>query len=234
MTMQEQHAGSGTGQYSTMALGEIAAQLPGSTAVLRSYKLDFCCGGGKTLAEAAAERTLPLARIEAELDALDAGAATDYPDQPLRLIDHILQRYHEVHRRELPELIRLATRVEARHKDHPQVPLGLAALLREMADELESHMQKEEQVLFPLMRAGGAPMIGHPIAQMRHEHDEHGERLRAIEALTGTLTAPADACPTWLALTAGLRKLVDDLMTHIHLENNVLFPQYAAAAAIES
>ncbi len=89
-------------------------------------------------------------------------------------------------------------------------------------------MQKEEQVLFPLMRAGGAPMIVHPIARMRFEHDEHGERLRRLEALTGNFALPADACPTWAALYTGLRKLVDDLMEHVHLENNVLFPQFAA------
>ena len=87
-------------------------------------------------------------------------------------------------------------------------------------------MLKEEQVLFPLMRAGGAPMIVHPIAQMRLEHDEHGERLRRLEALTGGFALPDGACPTWAALYTGLRKLVDDVMEHVHLENNVLFARF--------
>ncbi|HKY92067.1 MAG TPA: DUF542 domain-containing protein, partial [Nevskiaceae bacterium] len=187
--------GGTAGRFGALALGDIATHLPGSTAVLRRYKLDFCCGGARSLAQAAAEKSLPLTSIEAELAALDAAAAVDHPTEPLALIDHILRRYHDVHRRELPELIRLATRVEAVHKNHPQVPRGLADALREAAGELEMHMQKEEQVLFPLMRAGGAPMIVHPIAQMRAEHDEHGERLRAIEQLTRNATPPDDACP---------------------------------------
>lgn len=213
--------------FADRPLGEIATGLPGATAVFRRHRLDFCCGGGQTLAEAAGRRQLPIARIEAELAALDAGAATRAPTDPQALIAHILTRYHEVHRRELPELIRLAERVEARHREHPQVPAGLADMLREAADELELHMQKEEQVLFPLMQRGGHPMLLHPIAQMRSEHDEHGERLRRIEALSNDAVPPPDACPTWRALYVGLDKLGDDLMAHIHLENNLLFPVYA-------
>jgi regulator of cell morphogenesis and NO signaling len=210
-------------------LGEIAAQLPGATAVFRAHKLDFCCGGGKTLAQAVQDRALQLETLQAQLAALDASAVAEAPHEALPLVEHILARYHEVHRRELPELIRLAERVEKRHANHPLVPAGLALALRETAGELELHMQKEEQILFPMMRAGGMAMIAQPIAQMRHEHDGHGERLRLIEQLTHDIRLPDDACPTWRALYAGLRKLIDDLMTHIHLENNVLFPQFARA-----
>ena len=73
------------------------------------------------------------------------------------LIDHILERYHAVHREQLPELIRMARRVEAVHRDHPLVPSGLAALLEEAEQDLLSHMMKEENILFPLLKAGGNP-----------------------------------------------------------------------------
>ena len=97
-----------------------------------------------------------------------------------------------------------------------------------MQDELESHMQKEEQILFPMMLSGGNPMIVHPIGIMRHEHDSHGEELKALAALTGDLTVPAEACTTWRALYAGLAKLTEDLTEHIHIENNILFPKFEA------
>lgn len=212
--------------FEKRTVGAIAAELPGATAVFRKHKLDFCCGGDVALEKAAQAKGAPLDEIVGQLEALDP-YAVETPSDPDALIDHILRRYHDVHRQELPELVRLAKRVEAVHRDHPQVPAGLAAALEELAAELDTHMRKEEEILFPLMRDGGSSMIGHPIARMRLEHDDVGEQLRSIEALTHNCELPDGACTTWHALYAGVRKLIDDLMQHIHLENNVLFPQFA-------
>lgn len=209
------------------SLGEIAASLPGATAIFRRHKLDFCCGGSESLKRAAHKKGLDLAPIEAELARL-APEQNPIPDSVEDLISHILARYHQVHRRELPELRNLAVRVEKVHAEHPAVPVGLSALLARIQGELESHMQKEEQVLFPLMLAGGNPMIVHPIGMMRHEHDSHGEELRALAALTNDMTLPDGACNSWRALYAGLAKLAEDLTEHIHIENNVLFPRFEA------
>jgi len=220
--------------FANRTLADIAATLPGATGVFRRYKLDFCCGGRVPLAQAAADRGMPVRELEAELAAVAAlGLPTDRPEGTEDLISLIETRYHAVHRRELPELVRLARRVEAVHKDHPELPRGIAALLERMSTELEDHMGKEEQILFPLMRRGGHPMIAQPIAVMLAEHDDHGAHLRTLERLTGDFTAPADACPTWRALYVGANKLADDLIEHIHTENNVLFPRFQGASAAE-
>ncbi len=214
--------------FAGRALGEIAASLPGATAVFRRAKLDFCCGGGVSLATAADRKGLDLAGLEAELDALASdGVPLEASAETAALIDRIETRFHTVHRRELPELLKLARRVEAVHRAHPAVPAGLADLLEQMATELEDHMQKEEQILFPLMRNGGHPMIEHPIGIMMAEHDDHGAHLRRLEELTNDFTPPDGACATWRALYAGTRKLSDDLVEHIHTENNILFPRFA-------
>ncbi len=184
------------------ALGEIARELAGAAAVFRRYGLDYCCGGSQSLGEAAAAAGVDPRAVERDLAAL-APAPAEAPEEPLPLIDHILVRYHETHRRELPELIALARRVEERHAGHPQVPRGLTKLLEHMAEALEEHMQKEEQILFPMMRSGATPMVMGPIEVMEHEHVEHGEKLRQLESLTNRHTAPADACTSWLALYAG-------------------------------
>jgi regulator of cell morphogenesis and NO signaling len=78
------------------------------------------------------------------------------------------------------------------------------------------------------MRAGGHPMISAPIGRMRYEHDEHGERLANLESLAHGFELPDEACPTWRALYTGLRKLIDDVHEHVHLENNVLFARFGA------
>jgi regulator of cell morphogenesis and NO signaling len=211
--------------YAERQVADIAANLPGATKVFRDHKIDFCCGGKVPLAEAAAARGAPLADIESELAELETGEV-EAPQSSEELIDHILVRYHETHRAELPELIRLAERVEHRHADNPLAPRGIPAALLEAAEALDDHMQKEEQILFPMMRSGGHPMLHAPIGRMRHEHDEHGERLASLEHIAHHFELPEEACSSWRALYAGVQKLIDDVHEHIHLENNVLFPRY--------
>ncbi len=212
--------------YADRTVAEIATSLPGATSVFRAHRIDFCCGGARPLAEAAAARAVPLEQIEGELARLSPDAPREAPTETSALIGHILARFHDTHRRELPELLLLAARVEQRHVGHAQVPAGLEAALQELASALDEHMVKEERILFPLMMQGGHPVIAAPISRMRFEHDEHGERLARLEALTHGLVLPEDACPTWRALYAGLRKLIDDVHEHVHLENNLLFPRF--------
>jgi regulator of cell morphogenesis and NO signaling len=211
--------------FATRSLGEIAVSLPGATAVFRRHKLDFCCGGAESLEGAARRKGLDPAPIAAELAQLAPEAST-LPDSVEGLVGHIVERYHATHRRELPELRKLAARVEAVHAGHPDVPAGLADILARLHTELGSHMAKEEQVLFPLMLAGGHPMIAHPIAMMRHEHDTAGEDLTAVTTLTHDMTPPQGACNSWRALYAGLAKFAEDLTEHVHIENNILFPRF--------
>lgn len=214
----------------TCTVGEIAAQLPGATEVFRRHRIDFCCGGQRRLREACAARGVDPQNVLDALRQLTPSAITaTTPTEPNELIEHILHRYHDVHRQQLPELIRLATKVEAVHGTHPLAPAGLARHLQTMQEELLAHMAKEEQVLFPLLAAGGSPMARYPIGAMRHEHDAHAEQLQRLHRITHELTLPDDACNTWRALYASLQQFVDDLMQHIHLENNVLFPHFEGA-----
>ena len=149
-----------------------------------------------------------------------------------QLIAHLLVRYHAVHREQLPELIRLARRVEQVHGDREDCPNGLTDHLEAMAQELDSHMRKEELVLFPMITQGRGGMANMPIAAMRAEHDDHGSELRRLDALTQGITPPRDACTTWRALYTGLRSFRDDLIQHIHTENNILFERFAPAQVL--
>ena len=213
------------------ALGQIAVQLPGATAVFRRLKLDFCCGGQISLRQAALDKKLDLPVVLAELTTLERGSEAPETTAPAALIDHILERYHAVHRAQLPELIKMARRVEAVHRDNPQVPTGLADLLEAIEREMLEHMEKEEGVLFPILKAGGNPFVVHPIGMMRSEHISHGAQLDRLNAMTQDATAPEGACNTWRALYTGIAQLTDDLINHIHLENNVLFPQFEPVQA---
>ena len=212
-----------------LPLGQLAVDLPGATAVFRQLKLDFCCGGLISLRQAALDKKLDLADVVRQLSALQRTEALPENQSPSELIDHIISRYHDVHRVQLPELVRMARRVEAVHRENPNVPVGLAALLEEMELELLEHMQKEEGILFPMLKSGGNPYAGQPISVMRAEHTSHGRALDQVHALTHDMQPPEGACNTWRALYAGLSQFTDDLISHIHLENNVLFPTFEAA-----
>jgi regulator of cell morphogenesis and NO signaling len=214
----------------TQSLGSLAIQIPGATAVFRKLKLDFCCGGQQSLEKACTDKQLDLDSVLGEIRALQTQQAMPAAPSASELIDHILRRYHEVHRQQLPELVRMARRVEAVHRDHPQVPRGLADHLETMEQELLEHMAKEEQILFPLLKQGGHPMVVHPIGMMRHEHVSHGAQIERLAQLTQQHQPPAGACNTWQALYAGTARLTEDLIEHIHTENNLLFPAFEGTA----
>ncbi|MCB1992368.1 MAG: iron-sulfur cluster repair protein YtfE [Geminicoccaceae bacterium] len=210
-------------------VGEIAARLPGASGVFRQYGIDFCCHGDVPLQQAATSRGLDPRVVLEALNALDPAAAPLAPEETGALIDHIQTRYHDVHRRQIPELIELSSKVELVHLTHPDVPTGLADALERILGELEVHMKKEELILFPAMRRQAAARLATPIGVMRHNHDSHGRFLEEMARLTDDCVPPQGACRSWQALYAGAAQLRADLMEHIHLENNVLFPRFEAA-----
>lgn len=144
------------------------------------------------------------------------------------LVAHIEEHYHAGLRRDLPRLVDGARRVEREHAGHAAVPAGLADLLETFAAELESHMMKEERVLFPTLRTGArGGGVDMPIRMMEREHESHDEQLEAIRSLAHGFSAPADAPEAWQQLYAKLATLEADLRQHIYLENNVLFARAA-------
>lgn len=213
--------------YRDQPLGELALTIPRASALFRKLDLDFCCGGKQTLLRAATRKELNLEEIEAKLAALaEEPAEKDWHTAPLaEIIDHIIVRFHDRHREQLPELILQATKVERVHADKPNVPKGLAKYLTMLHQELSSHMMKEEQILFPMIKQGMGTQAGGPISVMESEHDDAGELLEVIKHTTNNVTPPPEACTTWKAMYNGINELIDDLMNHISLENNVLFPR---------
>jgi len=211
-----------------LTLGQVATTHPRSTLVFLRHHLDFCCGGGRRLGEACRDAGLDPANVIREIEAEGAARPSErWDDKALpELIAFILERYHEPLRADLPALIGAARRVERVHGKKPSCPRGLASLLELVAGELEQHMAKEEQVLFPAILGGSrAGAIHMPIRIMMQEHDDHGANLQRLRELAAHFVAPPEACATWRALYSGLEKLEAELMEHIHLENNVLFPR---------
>ena len=155
----------------------------------------------------------------------------DWRQRPVgELVDYIVANFHERHREQLPELIRLSRRVEHVHADRPDCPAGLADALEGLRQELESHMMKEEQVLFPLLVRGLNGPARAPVSVMRFEHGQHLNSLGLINLMTRNLSLPENACGTWRNLYGALEQFNNDLIQHIQLENDVLFLNASSAA----
>jgi len=225
-------------------VGEIVAEAPGLSRVFQRYHLDFCRQGGKTLREACGDKGLDLAEIvnalAAEREAQPPGGDNPADLAPAELVDHIVETHHGFLRRELPRLHGMAQRVATVHGGHTPSLIEVSRVFEGLFIELDSHMLKEEQVLFPAIKAlageeGAAPTfagpLDGPISMMRHEHDDAGAALARLKELTAGYRPPEDACNTYRALFAGLADLEEDLHRHIHLENSVLFPAAEALAA---
>jgi len=216
-------------------VGELAVEHPLATRVFARHGIDFCCGGGEPLGAVCVRRSLDIAALLAEIErelapAGGSGAARRWDQAPLPdLIDHLLATYHRPLDEELPRLAQMARKVHEVHgsKD-PALFAELLAVYLGLKAELDQHMMKEEQILFPMIRAGQGAMAMGPIAVMEQEHVDAGSALARLRELTGGYAVPEEACNTWRALWHGLEALERDLHEHIHLENNVLFPRALA------
>jgi regulator of cell morphogenesis and NO signaling len=214
-------------------VGELVAERPGRSRIFQAHGIDFCCQGGRTVAEACERKGIsaqPLVeQLEAEL--ADKSAAAQNPAElPLHdLADYIVQTHHNFLRRELPRLHTMASRVAEVHGGHTPSLVEIFNVFGGLEEELTSHILKEERVLFPLVaalsRREALPVaLDGPIGCMIHEHENAGAALSRLRELSNDFQPPTEACNTYRALFAGLKDLEEDLHTHIHLENSVLFP----------
>lgn len=223
---------------------DLVTEMPGAAAIFERYRIDYCCGGHKTLKDACDTVGLDATKIVAELEA--GGGANpaveehrDWQTTPLsELIAHIVGLHHAFVKQELPRLEALAKKVCAVHGgSHPELALIQKSFVG-MKQELDQHLQKEEQVLFPhiarveeAMRKGEpAPAVPfgtvqNPIRMMTSEHDDVGTELKAMRAASDDYSVPPEGCFSYRALYQGLEAFERDLHQHIHLENNILFPR---------
>ena len=215
-------------------IGEIAAEYPAASRVFEKHHIDYCCGGKRTLADACRVAGTAAGEIMEEL-AVSTPADRDWNSAPLaELVREIVERHHVWLHFELPLLDHLFALVAHSHADIRPVQRVFSQLKAEM----ESHMGKEERVLFPAilqmeaLRAAGKPIprppfatVQNPIAMMEHDHERAMRYLDELRDLTYGYDLPEGACHSLSMVYRELQALEKDLHTHIHLENNILFPR---------
>jgi regulator of cell morphogenesis and NO signaling len=206
--------------------------------LFEAARIDYCCGGKKTLAEVCQEKGLDpqafLATLDEGASPSDGEAVIDAAAMSLpELADHILKTHHAYLREELPRLDMLTERVASVHGGDDSRLREVRETFLALAAELASHMMKEEQILFPMIRrlevsdalpAFHCGSIANPIRQMELEHHDAGAALERMRTLTDEYTPPTWACNTYRAMLDALAHLERDMHQHVHKEDNVLYP----------
>ena len=230
-----------------LTVAQLAIAHPGALAVFTKYNIDYCCGGNRSLVEACHRLGLHPDQIRMEI----AEASPSDDVQALKpetwssglLIDFIVQNHHSYIKSITPEIEALLDKVCDRHGNDCLELLKVRECFLDLTEELALHMEKEEKVLFPLIRRmemnnaealSLERMVQGPITAMEDEHEMAGDLIKQIRYLSNNYTPPDFACPTFQITYRRLKEYDNDLMRHIHLENNNLFGRFKNSAAPSS
>lgn len=222
-------------------IGEIVAQDFRTAAIFKANGIDFCCRGHRTLGEALNEKGLSADDILKELDGIHTApkvSATDYDKwKPEHLIDHIVGSHHAYVRNQIPVITSYLDQICKAHGNAQPALFEIRKLFAEDANDLMQHLQAEESIVFPMIRdlsptssdfasTGCVPMsfFQQMISTMEREHEQEGIRWQKISDLTQEFQLQF-GCNVAHVTFSLLKEFYDDLTTHIHLENNILFPE---------
>lgn len=220
----------------TKTVSRIVLDHPECAGVLQDRHIDFCCNGGLTLAQACAARGLDAVDVAAALEkAMRPGtAAADADPRSLstgELVSFIVSRHHTFLRGALPFLVPLTAKVAAVHGDHDPRLREIQAEFNELREILDTHLDEEEETLFRevVTDAPDLEQVRRDVAGIRDEHKLVGGALHRIRELSDDYTPPSWACTSYRRLLSELRRLEDDVLRHVHLENDVLLPRFLVA-----
>jgi regulator of cell morphogenesis and NO signaling len=218
-----------------LTIGEIVANDFRAASMFKEAGIDFCCGGNKSLTEACIEKGADETRLIQQLDTLaltPISGAMNFKDWNLSFLsDYIVNTHHKFVLKNLPELVFYIRKIAEVHGNfHPEL-IEVASLFTKINEELLQHLKNEEQVLFPAIKeAENKPSpaliatIVSEITRMQGEHEFAGGAMDNINVLTQNYLIPEDACNTYRVTLKLLEQFEDDLHIHVHLENNILYP----------
>ena len=231
-----------------MTIRDIVANDFRAAAVFQRHGIDFCCRGNRSVEDACRDASVPAEALLGEVADATASPVTGGPRfnwWDLRMVaDYIVANHHSFVRQALPALLTHTRKIASVHGgSHPEL-LEVATIFQGVAEEMTSHMMKEEEILFPYIAGlamasrseGSVPSapfgtVRNPIRMMEAEHESVGDAMARIRELTDGYRVPAEACTTYRVCLQELDAFERDLHEHVHLENNILFPK---AARLES
>jgi len=221
-------------------LAQIVNENHQAASVFEKYGLDFCCRGKRSLQIACNEKKLPVTDVTAELESVigdNLKPVIDFDKISLgKLVNHIVSTHHAYVKHEAPQILAWLQKIAGKHGERHNEIYKILATFTSLKEEMDSHMHKEEFILFPRIteletseeqdiNRISLNWLQAPVTMMEHEHEEAGKLLEEIKQYSDHYTPPPDACTTYRLAFAALNAFEVDLHKHIHLENNILFPK---------
>lgn len=218
-------------------IGDIVTIFPGASNLFLEYRVDFCCGGNRPLIEAIKEQNLEEDKILILLNERykefqeKNEEFTDWvKETPSKLAQYIVDTHHRYLKEELPKISELTFKILRVHgKTHEEL-FKVHKLFNTLRTELEEHLVKEEEFLFPIINEYeleksnfNKEKVRNLLNELDKEHTGAGDIIKELREITEHYTAPKDACKTFELTYKKLRELELDTFQHIHLENNILF-----------
>lgn len=217
----------------TMRIEEAVKVRPHIVELLSQNNIDFCCGGWQILEDAVQKQGLDVDAFVEKLNQYEPVGEVDDWRKALKLgkedlIQYIVATHHRKEEKLVEEIEKLLEKILYVHYEHHAESLtAIYQTFLALKQDLMPHFADEEKVVFP--QALRDPKTDW--SKLRDDHDQVGELLRKLQALTNDFTPPADACRTYRLAFEKLHELVDDIHLHVFLENSVLFEQGISAEA---
>lgn len=223
-------------QLQNLTVGEIVANDFRTSSVFKKAGIDFCCGGKQSFNEACIENGIDAAQLENEILTATEEPMNEFMNfknwNPVFLSEYIVNTHHKFVLKNLPELVFFTQKIASVHGENHSELVEVADLFVKINTELLQHLKNEEEVLFPAIKevintnsATAKKTIVSEITRMLDEHDFAGGAMDEINRITKGYQVPADGCNTYRVAFKLLEQFEDDLHTHVHLENNILFPK---------
>ncbi len=215
--------------------------------VFRKYGIEYCCGGKWPLDTACEMKGLDFSKVHEDLNRvtrnIQVPASIDFNEWNIDfLTDYIVNIHHRYLRTAFPQLEDHISRFAEGHRKKFDYLDEMQSTVNRLAQYLVAHLQQEEETLFPYIR-----QIAHaysakesyasllvrtlrkPVEEiMHHEHTTISDSLKRLREITHNYTVPENSCISHKVTFHKMKEVDNDLVQHMHLENDILFPRAIA------
>ncbi|MES1223357.1 MAG: DUF542 domain-containing protein [Bacteroidota bacterium] len=212
--------------------------------VFRKYGIEYCCGGKWPLETVCLTKGIEFDQLKKELEdvcrVIQLPPAISFSNWNTDfLTGYIVNVHHQYLKKTMTDTGEIIKQFADSHvKQYPHMQ-EVFALFQQLKMEILPHIQYEEETIFPYIcqiahahdnNDTYAKLLVKTLRKpldviMKHEEDVLSALVLKIRIATNSYIAPENACVSQLLALSRLEELDNDLMQHIYLENEILFPR---------